>query len=414
MSSASESSSGNCSTPAKPQGSVESSNETTEFCGELLTLQEIESIQQAISIPVNAPVPRQLSPHDPLLPYRSGAYSFRVADHKGQRKLLMSEVDFLTRNVGKDSITVVYPGSAPGEHIPLLATLFPKIEFHLYDPAPFRIRSNHLWPSVAGRIQLCGQMFGEKEARRYAGWGATVKVLFISDIRSGSPFQEEFESEVWANMEAQKKWYEIIRPKAALLKFRLPYTDGKSTVMTKYLAGSVRHQPWAPLTSTEGRLEVTVGSLAEYDSTAYEKQCFHRNLLRDWWAFDHGLPLNLVPGLDRCFDCALEVAIWRDYVRKYPDASFKTENEHVASLMLAASEISGYKAYSLDRPPHGMYPDLPAMERRKKLHKEFSEAFTARRAKRAQRQKGHVQYAVPSVQQQKTKRPQQLVCKQQD
>ena len=380
------------STPAK---------ELANFCGEHLTLQEIEAVKAAISAPTGAPVPRQLATHDPTLPYRSGAYGFRVADHKGQRKLLMSEVDYLTRHSGEGSI-IVYPGSAPGEHIPLLATLFPSCEFYLYDPAPFRVKTNHLWNQVKSRVNIFPQMFKDESARHWVGRARVKSVLLISDIRSGSPYQEEFESEVWANMEAQKRWYETIRPKAALLKFRLPYTDGTSAVKTKYLAGAVRHQPWAPLTSTEGRLEVTDGSVTEYDSSAYEQQCFHRNTVaREWQQFDHGLPLSSVPGLDHCFDCALEIAIWRDYATKFPAKAFKTQNDHVAALMKSASEIGGANAYGLNRPPHGKYPELSAAERRKKLHAEFQDVFTARRAKRKQRQKEHVQYASPSVQQPK-------------
>ena len=88
---------------------------------------------------------------------------------------------------------------------------------------------------------------------------------------------------------------------------------------------------------------------------------------REWQQFDHGLPLGLVPGLDHCFDCALEIAIWRDYATKFPAKAFKTQNDHVAALMESASEIGGANAYGLNRPPHGKYPELSAAERREKL-----------------------------------------------
>ena len=48
--------------------------------------------------------------------------------HIGQRKLLLAEVDFLTRH-GHRSYNVVYAGGAPGIHFPLIEKLFPEHKF---------------------------------------------------------------------------------------------------------------------------------------------------------------------------------------------------------------------------------------------------------------------------------------------
>ena len=57
----------------------------------------------------------------------------------GQSKLLMAEIEFLTkvsRVYPLTQILCLYVGSAPGSHILLLTELFPTINFMLWDPLP--------------------------------------------------------------------------------------------------------------------------------------------------------------------------------------------------------------------------------------------------------------------------------------
>ena len=53
--------------------------------------------------------------------------------HLGQRKLLLTEVNFLT-NYSDLSKNINYIGAAPGHHIEFLSTLFSDHTFYLYDP----------------------------------------------------------------------------------------------------------------------------------------------------------------------------------------------------------------------------------------------------------------------------------------
>jgi hypothetical protein len=65
--------------------------------------------------------------------------------HWGQRKLLLSEIDFFNRvalEMGKDAfksekISVLYPGSAHGNHLMILMEMYPNIIFYLWDPARY-------------------------------------------------------------------------------------------------------------------------------------------------------------------------------------------------------------------------------------------------------------------------------------
>jgi hypothetical protein len=61
--------------------------------------------------------------------------------HWGQRKLILTEIQFLTKSIskiGKDQkIHLVYPGAAPGSHLMLLLDMFPNLVLYLWDPAYF-------------------------------------------------------------------------------------------------------------------------------------------------------------------------------------------------------------------------------------------------------------------------------------
>ena len=66
----------------------------------------------------------------------------RTAVHFGQRKLFLSEVEFLTNVCASfeakkpfKPIVCIYAGAAPGNHIDLLSQMFPFVKFHLVDPA---------------------------------------------------------------------------------------------------------------------------------------------------------------------------------------------------------------------------------------------------------------------------------------
>ena len=71
------------------------------------------------------------------LQYGSGKSSYNLGLHIGQRKLLLSEVQFLNNNTQKYCI---YPGSAPSHKTHFLSTLFPDVKFILIDPNIFEIK----------------------------------------------------------------------------------------------------------------------------------------------------------------------------------------------------------------------------------------------------------------------------------
>eukprot|EP01113_Clastostelium_recurvatum_P023758 TRINITY_DN2832_c0_g1_i4.p1 TRINITY_DN2832_c0_g1~~TRINITY_DN2832_c0_g1_i4.p1 ORF type:complete len:249 (+),score=62.08 TRINITY_DN2832_c0_g1_i4:51-797(+) len=80
-------------------------------------------------------------------PYQRRQGEAKTVDHWGQRKLLLSEIEFLSRfasasaagpssssSSSSSSMVVVYAGAAPGTHIPFLQRLFPRLRWILVDP----------------------------------------------------------------------------------------------------------------------------------------------------------------------------------------------------------------------------------------------------------------------------------------
>ncbi len=293
------------------------------------------------------------------LPYRVGLYPRRVAAHVGQRKLLMSEVDFLT-DFARRGDTVVYAGSAPGIHIPYLASLFDSLHltFELYDPREFDLPK---WEGrVIPRINTHQGFFTDETAAEYAG---RDDVLFISDIRTGGheaglPGEED----VSRDMHQQEKWVLAMQPRAFMLKFRLEYFK-EGIRDFEYLDGEARIQAWAPPASSETRLvaERPPGGYKrrKYDQAKYDRQMFYANsILREWGSFDVGVSPSAAKGVDTCFDCALEAHMWR---------KFLGEAATPAKLAQMFNDTSRALQRPLLKPPHGLEPEVPMTEKRERV-----------------------------------------------
>ena len=79
---------------------------------------------------------RELHPDAPRLPYRRRRGEHKTVIHWGQRKLLLSEIEFLTVFRGSGDC-VLFAGSSPGTHVAYLAKLA-QPPFYSARLAPFR------------------------------------------------------------------------------------------------------------------------------------------------------------------------------------------------------------------------------------------------------------------------------------
>ena len=335
-----------------------------EFATHCLTADErAAAAREAVA---RTPAPElTLGPDSPRLPYRRynvvESATIRTPLHVGQRKLLMEEVDFLTAHAVGARV-VVYAGAAPGTHIPYLGTLFPWLEWELFDPREFAPGTRH-----APRVRTHVQFFEDVDAKKFAG---RPGVLFVSDIRTGEAVHTldtaTANALVADDMAMQRRWVELMRPAAFSLKFRLPYSvNGGRLAPVEYLAGEVRVQPWAPLSSTETRLVGGAGDWARsalYNPMQYESANYFLNTItRQWRTFPHGVPTASVPGLDLCFDCAAEVLLWRRYeaARGRPDSGPAAD----AAVAAHMRNVSTLIRRGLREAYHGMFPDMPLVDK---------------------------------------------------
>jgi hypothetical protein len=252
--------------------------------------------------------------------------------HWGQRKLLMSEIDFLVR-CPKRRTTLLYPGSAHGTHLFILLDLFPYVNMMLWDPARYdqdlilldrnrrglldslpdhlhryrnRIAINpelegsqydkwHHNSNVLGDPSLNFQpelgFFTKKSIEWVLSLKLDTQLLLISDIRLVDNDTQYMLDKVrnltnpynpWVtnlstklankdyerDMQLQKKWFEDVKADYALMKMRPPDIDAETSYV--YLKGTILLQCWAPIPSGETRLFVTKNAgLKTYDLNAY-------------------------------------------------------------------------------------------------------------------------------------------------
>jgi len=254
---------------------------------------EFRSVIQHLSFPRKAYLPSR----------RNELFSVK---HLGQRKLLMSEIGALLKLDPNTKYTAVYAGAAPGIHTSLLSELFPNVEFHLYDPAPFRI-------SETDRIKLFSTYFTDSHAVLYTFTG---NLVFVCDIR-----RTKDETCVWEDMLAQMRWHEIMCPLLTSLKFRLPWPSmgvvGANNVV-EYLDGDIHLPIWGPRNTTESRLVIEKdrhSGTRMYDCLVYEEEmCYFNRVIRPSIHLGQEFSSD---GLDGCYDCAAETRLLNLYALKY-------------------------------------------------------------------------------------------------
>ena len=304
----------------------------------------------------------------------------------GQRKLLMSEIEFFTIYWNNEKIPnphCVYAGAAPGDHILLLSKMFPSFTFDLYDPRGFSINP------VEGKINIFQEYFTDTEVEKYKD---KDNIFFISDIRTvdyasiyknvgnkygfNIKFDENHqliieklgsneifkeipreikkdiekitEEEVFGDMMRQQDWIFKMNPEHALIKFRLPYYYDNTDVNKSYLKGVVYWQPWAPQTSTETRLKPIKNKQTNkyeeglWNIQEYEEWCsFHNIEVRCKFLFNNIFTGNEEPFTDEMvndYDSMCEAMILKLYFDKF---CHNTENKY-DMVKILSKEITSF------------------------------------------------------------------------
>lgn len=244
----------------------------------------------------------------------------KTLDHWGQRKLLLTEMEFLT-NYSEEIDLIVYIGCSPGSHIEILYKLFPN-KFLFYDPRNIEFKLNK-------NDKFFKKPFTNSDAYYIKKNYNTDNVIIISDMRSEDKTKIGSDKiknkQIKNDLDSQKRWLEIIKPKISSLKFRLPYpneTDLNDNF--NYLIGDIYYQIWQGPTSVETRLIVSKDDIKynyDYSKTWYENKLYEFNLYQRLYTYDvEDQYLKL--GYDHCYDCRCEIFIIKEYIERfYPNYS---------------------------------------------------------------------------------------------
>lgn len=209
-----------------------------------------------------------------FLKYNDKSVMFKHNKHFGQVKLLLSEIDIIdgVNDEMKPKIkNILYIGAAPGDHIVYMSKIYPKINFILYD---LRDAYNKELENC-DNVDLHVKYFDDEDAEKYT---KMKNLLFVSDIRRDMKgMTEEQRNKITVeDMALQERAYEIIKPDYALLKFKLPWDDKK----TSYLKGDIYLQIFPKVSSVETRLFVIKEKhkgKKKYDNRRYEEELFYYN-----------------------------------------------------------------------------------------------------------------------------------------
>lgn len=204
-------------------------------------------------------------------------------NRRGQLKLLLSEIRFLTCGVEihhspKEKYIFLYIGSGKGYHIPVLMDMYKKydIEWHFFDPNGHCLELNNL-AETNNKIKIHDTLFLEENINYYKN--RSGKLLFVSDIRTDNNNIVTSKNVIFDN-KLQNMIIKELKPSFSLLKGRLPFPD-EFFESFEIPVGQTYLQPFNKPSSTEHRIflgpNVVYKKVTKSDLSEYEEKFFYYN-----------------------------------------------------------------------------------------------------------------------------------------
>ena len=327
------------------------------------------------------------------LPYQGKSGLMKPSIHIGQRKLFLSEVQFLVDNPAE---YCVYAGAAPGNKTHYLSQLFPDTKFILIDPNKFDLKLENMkshrdvkhddiihmysgyptksWEYGCKKINKMSEKEKDKALKfiidsdhkifiienymdsDYAKWLSPLDHVFISDIRSNVG-QNRYPTnlDIYWNSSMMFNWISELKPSMSMLKFRQIYADEGIEIKSMpefdlskkfgidFIADmkkgvyrmpkSVLYlQSFAGRSSSELRMWIDKKDLKNiviYDCEKIDDVMFYHNTINRGLCFHENDNASRELGFCHCNDCAIENAIWERYTAKYGDGNV---HDYVAYL----------------------------------------------------------------------------------
>lgn len=174
---------------------------------------------------------------------------FKIGAAQGQRKLYLTDMNFLRRNYTGQDDTIVVIGAAPGTHFVDLIKHYPA-HWMLFDPRQFDKSLLDLDIAIINREYVPDDY---KLIPKSTG-----KLLMICDIRTDDLTPEGITKDHLLQQEILLK----LKPDHASLKF-CPQFDKETDTFT-YLRGHIQTQLWARIGTLETRLFIDAKKMAVY------------------------------------------------------------------------------------------------------------------------------------------------------
>lgn len=280
--------------------------------------------------------------------------------HYGQLKLYAANLQFMNDMWDPDKIPnpiLVYVGAAPCSWALFFREMFPDVELHLYDPAPFdvtlcqydsnNVRATKDKNSDKSPIFLYKRLFLDEDTERWKA--VSERVLFVSDIRPLSYSEGNFD-EVHEDQVRQMNWVKDINPVAAQLKLQMPYDGTKeysSGGTYKYLDGTIKYQTFVARSSSETRLVCSRPyNTRDWDWDWYnETLSYHNHNVRNKEQFKNQFDMSsckytLLPyyGLYNDWDSTMLIRLLINYLRDDMSEEAPTESD-VANLFMKLEDF---------------------------------------------------------------------------
>lgn len=254
-----------------------------------------------------------LSPNDP-----SSEFTIKNSGVKNifweERGRCISIIAFLcfTINDGKN-YDVIYLSANPDSHVYVLAKLFPKITWHLYETNSDLVSQDDLHPDIMKRIKI---NIGKSTLDDFKRWIGRNNVIFISALRPGTPPGiPETEMRDHQTMIDQEKLNFFIRPQHSLLRFKPPNLEPVKGNHMQYMAGRTMFIPYTYDDSEETWLMPynyqIIWNLPEY----WNKMRWHNTHRRKKTTYTGVSEVDPVE-LKNDYDSAYEVYVLKTYLEK--------------------------------------------------------------------------------------------------
>lgn len=229
-----------------------------------------------------------------------------TTEYWGTRKLLLTDIEFLTNYARDQKYLVIYIGAAPGLHINFLSTLFPTLEFVLVDRKRIETKKTN-------NIYIRSGEFMDDIVKEYSK--SRRDLLLICDVHSFGT-QDDLDDNMLLDMNNQMKWHQSLKPIASLLTIHFPQRKNR----IRFLKGDVIFEPWSSRHPNSCRLVALKGANDfEYDSRQLKSSmAYFQSELRTTY-YEHDLEDSNDDGLDHCYDCRCEIFILSQYLEKIQD-----------------------------------------------------------------------------------------------